>query len=73
MGTWCGDSKREVPRFYKILDEMGVKEQDIQLYNLDNRGDAYKQSPGGEEKGQAHSPGAHFYRLPGRQGDGDGS
>ncbi len=20
MGTWCGDSKREVPRFYKILD-----------------------------------------------------
>ena len=20
MGTWCGDSKREVPRFYKILE-----------------------------------------------------
>ena len=22
MGTWCSDSRREVPRFYKILDEM---------------------------------------------------
>ena len=21
MGTWCGDSKRETPRFYKILEE----------------------------------------------------
>ena len=21
MGTWCGDSKRNVPRFYKILEE----------------------------------------------------
>ena len=27
MGTWCGDSKRETPRFFKILDETG--------YNLD--------------------------------------
>ena len=22
MGTWCGDSKREVPRIYKILEEI---------------------------------------------------
>lgn len=21
MGTWCGDSQREVPRFYKLLEE----------------------------------------------------
>ena len=21
MGTWCGDSKRETPRFYKIMEE----------------------------------------------------
>ena len=27
MGTWCGDSKRETPRFFKILDATG--------YNLD--------------------------------------
>ncbi|MEL6671645.1 MAG: hypothetical protein AAFR61_05615 [Bacteroidota bacterium] len=52
MGTWCGDSKREVPRFYKILDEIGVSEADIRLVNLDNRGDNYKQGPHGEEKGK---------------------
>lgn len=23
MGTWCGDSKREVPKLLKILDEVG--------------------------------------------------
>ena len=23
MGTWCPDSRREVPRFFKILDEIG--------------------------------------------------
>jgi len=22
MGTWCEDSRREVPRFYKILDQI---------------------------------------------------
>ncbi len=25
MGTWCGDSRREVPRMYKILDYCQVK------------------------------------------------
>ena len=28
LATWCGDSRREVPRFYKILESME--------YNLDN-------------------------------------
>ena len=22
LGTWCGDSRREVPRFYKILESL---------------------------------------------------
>lgn len=25
MGTWCGDSKRETPRFYKVMEEAGFK------------------------------------------------
>ncbi len=29
MGTWCGDSKREVPRFYKIMDEIGFTDFDM--------------------------------------------
>jgi thiol-disulfide isomerase/thioredoxin len=51
MGTWCGDSRREVPRIYKILDYCGVKPSQIQLINLNNSDTAYKQSPGHEEQG----------------------
>jgi len=29
MGTWCGDSKRETPRFYKILDETGFDQNNF--------------------------------------------
>ena len=51
MGTWCGDSRREVPRMYKILDYCRVKASQIQLINLNNSDTAYKQSPGHEEQG----------------------
>jgi hypothetical protein len=51
MGTWCGDSRREVPRMYKILDYCQVKPSQIQLINLSNSDTAYKQSPGHEEQG----------------------
>jgi thiol-disulfide isomerase/thioredoxin len=51
MGTWCGDSRREVPRIYKILDCCQVKPSQIQLINLNNSDTAYKQSPGHEEQG----------------------
>lgn len=51
MGTWCGDSRREVPRIYKILDYCKVNASQIQLINLNNSDTAYKQSPGHEEQG----------------------
>lgn len=35
MGTWCSDSRREVPRFYKILDELNYPEKKITLINVD--------------------------------------
>lgn len=31
MGTWCGDSKRGVPRFYKILEETGFNQSYFEL------------------------------------------
>lgn len=34
MGTWCGDSKRETPRFYKILEETGFDETYFELITV---------------------------------------
>ncbi|PQJ79631.1 thioredoxin family protein [Polaribacter porphyrae] len=34
MGTWCGDSKRNVPRFYKILEEAGFDENYFELVTV---------------------------------------
>ncbi len=51
LGTWCGDSKREVPRMLKILDHCSVKKSQVKLVMLDNRDSTYKQSPEHEEKG----------------------
>lgn len=58
MGTWCGDSKREVPRMFKLLDYCGVKADQIQLIMVDSRDSVYKQSPTHEERG------LHIHRVP---------
>jgi thiol-disulfide isomerase/thioredoxin len=34
MGTWCGDSKRGVPRFYKILEETGFDQSYFELITV---------------------------------------
>ncbi len=46
LGTWCSDSKREVPRFMKILDKAGVGAGAVTLYGLDRM----KRSPDGLEQ-----------------------
>jgi tetratricopeptide (TPR) repeat protein len=51
MGTWCGDSKREVSRMFKILEYCGVKPNRIQLIMVDSHDSTYKQSPTHEERG----------------------
>lgn len=45
MGTWCGDSRREAPRFLKILDLSEFDQNKIQIINLNRE----KESPGHEE------------------------
>ena len=36
LGTWCGDSRREVPHFFKIVDELNIKLfNKIHLWALD--------------------------------------
>ncbi len=34
MGTWCSDSRTEVPHFYKILDEINYPEDKVTLINV---------------------------------------
>ena len=50
LGTWCGDSRKNVPKFYKVMDEMGFDEKNLKLVSLSNAKGAYKQSPSKEEK-----------------------
>ncbi len=56
MGTWCGDSKREVPRMIKLLDKAGISNYEIiGTYDTDT---LYKVSPQHEEKG------LNIFRVP---------
>lgn len=46
FGSWCGDSKREVPRVMRILDLAGLDEQRLSLVALSNRPMEFMKAPG---------------------------
>jgi len=58
MGTWCGDSKREVPRFYKLLEAANFPMERLTAVAVSRDSDTYKQSPGGEHEG------VNIHRVP---------
>lgn len=58
MGTWCGDSKREVPRFYKVLEAAEFPMERLTAVAVDRKKGNYKQSPGGEHLGK------NIHRVP---------
>ncbi len=35
MGTWCGDSRRETPAFYKLLDAVDFNYKNLQMICVD--------------------------------------
>lgn len=37
MGTWCGDSRREVPCFLKIIDMSEFEQNKLQIINVDRK------------------------------------
>ncbi len=51
MGTWCGDSKKEVPKFYKVLEACDFPMEQLKVVAVSREPGMYKQSPGHEEKG----------------------
>jgi len=52
MGTWCGDSRREVPRMLKMLECCNFPMQNLTLIMVSNEHSVYKQSPTHEEQGR---------------------
>lgn len=58
FGSWCGDSKRELPRLLKVLSQLPFPEKQIKLIGLGGTDSIYKGSPNREEKGKG------IYRVP---------
>lgn len=58
LGTWCGDSKREVPRLLKIIDSLALPVKNLQLVALGGGDSLLKQSPQHEEAGKG------IFRVP---------
>lgn len=58
FGTWCGDSKREVPRFLKLLDEISFPAKRLRLIGVGGGDSLIKQSPQHEEAGKG------IFRVP---------
>ncbi len=58
MGTWCGDSKREVPRFYKILEASNFPMHQLTVIALSSKPYMYKQSP------RHYEAGLNIHRVP---------
>ncbi|MGA9116906.1 MAG: hypothetical protein WB626_09035 [Bacteroidota bacterium] len=46
LGTWCGDSRREVPRFLRIIEGGAFPAARARFYGLDRK----RSSPGGFER-----------------------
>lgn len=37
MGTWCSDSREQIPAFYKILDELNYPSDKVTLICVDRK------------------------------------
>lgn len=51
FGSWCGDSKKNIPSFYKVLEKADFNMKNLEIFAVDRKKEAYKQAPSREEKG----------------------
>jgi thiol-disulfide isomerase/thioredoxin len=58
FGSWCGDSKRELPKMTKLLEKLSFPAKNLTLIGVDDSTDVYKQSPQREEAG------LNIFRVP---------
>ena len=47
MGTWCDDSQREIPHFFKLLQTLEFDQQHVEMYAMSEE----KTTPENFEKG----------------------
>lgn len=40
LGTWCGDSKIQVPHFYKVINEAGYNDKRVKIIAVDKKKEA---------------------------------
>jgi tetratricopeptide (TPR) repeat protein len=52
FGSWCGDSRRELPRFMKLLDAISFPLQQARIIAVGGADSLLKQSPSHEENGK---------------------
>lgn len=66
LGTWCNDSRREVPRFVRILRDAGYPEETVEVVAMTRE----KTTPEGYEEGYGiiNVPTFIFYRGEGELG-----
>jgi thiol-disulfide isomerase/thioredoxin len=58
FGSWCGDSKRELPKMIKVLEKLAFPQKNITLIGVDDSTEVYKQSP------QRQETGMNIFRVP---------
>jgi thiol-disulfide isomerase/thioredoxin len=58
FGSWCGDSKRELPKMTKLLEKLSFPAKNLTLIGVDDSTEVYKQSPQREEAG------LNIFRVP---------
>ena len=58
MGTWCGDSKREIPRLIKLFEALEMPRENVQMIAVRGDGVFYKQGPNQETLGK------NIHRVP---------
>ncbi len=60
LGTWCSDSQREVPRFFKLIDALDFPQENISIVALDEEKQGQDFST--EEMNISRVPTFIFYR-----------
>jgi thiol-disulfide isomerase/thioredoxin len=58
FGSWCGDSKRELPKMIKLLEKLSFPTKNLTLIAVNDSTEVYKQSPQREEAG------LNIFRVP---------